>query len=71
MKRDLNPWGVQCKMQMVALGKTLADLSDSTGFSRTYISAIINGRVVVPESTRSKISKELKVDLIMTESEKE
>lgn len=62
MKRELSPWGRQCKVQMVVLEKTLSDLSQETNLSKTYISAIINGRMVVPEKTIQAISKALEVD---------
>jgi transcriptional regulator with XRE-family HTH domain len=63
MKRELSPWGKQCKMQMVAMNKTLTDLSKATDLSRTYISAIINGRVIPPYETKHAISKALDVDI--------
>lgn len=59
MSKNITPWGKQCKIQMISLGKSLADLSKETGFSRTYISAIINGRVVAPDETIERISKGL------------
>jgi transcriptional regulator with XRE-family HTH domain len=62
MKRELTPWGKQCKIQMVALGKSLSDLSAETNLSRTYISAIINGRQLAPEETMNAISSALEVD---------
>lgn len=62
MKRELTPWGKQCKIQMVALGKSLSDLSNETNLSRTYISAIINGRQLAPEETMNAISSALEVD---------
>ena len=62
MKRELSPWGRQCKVQMVVLEKTLSDLSQETNLSKTYISAIINGRMVVPEKTIQAIRKDLEVD---------
>lgn len=65
MKRELSPWGKQCKMQMIALGKTLKDLSSETKFSCVYISAIINGRVAAPEETVLSISKALQVDMTL------
>ncbi len=65
MKRELTPWGKQCKMQMVALNKSLADLSNETKLSRTYISAIINGRIVVPRETLQTISRALNVDIAL------
>jgi transcriptional regulator with XRE-family HTH domain len=71
MKKNISPWGIKCKTQMIVLGKTLTDLSRETGLSRTYISAIINGRVAVPYETKHKISESLSVatDLIGTEQE--
>lgn len=63
MKKQLSPWGQQCKIQMLILGKTLDDLSTAIQLSRNYISAIINGRMIVPEETIQKISKELDVDM--------
>ncbi len=61
-RRSIPEWGKQCKVQMVLLGKTLADVSSTTGLGRTYISAIINGRSIAPEETVEKISKALEVD---------
>lgn len=62
MKRELSPWGKQCKVQMVVLGKSLTDLSKETNLSRTYISAIINGRQLAPKETMNAISAALEVD---------
>ena len=64
-KRELSPWGKQCKIQMVALDKSLADLSMETKLSRTYISSIINGRMIVPEETIRVISNALEVDMAL------
>lgn len=61
-KRELSPWGMECKIQMLSQRKSLEDLSKATKFSRTYISAIINGRIVAPEETIKAISKVLNVD---------
>lgn len=62
-KRALSPWGQQCKVQMLVLGKSLTLLSQETKLSRSYISAIINGRVIVPDETVKVISDALKVDM--------
>ena len=62
MKRELSPWGKQCKIQMVVLNKSLTDLSHETKLSRTYISAIINGRQLAPKDTMDIISNALQVD---------
>ena len=63
MKKTLSPWGRQCKAQMVILGKTLTDLSQETQLSKTYISAIINERIVVPDKTIRIISDALEVSV--------
>lgn len=65
MKRELSPWGKQCKMQMVALNKSLDDLSNEIKLSKPYISAIINGRVVAPEGTIQAISEALNADITL------
>ena len=62
-KHELSPWGKQCKVQMLVLGKTLEDLSQETQLSRTYISSIINGRTIVPAKTMKAISDALEVDM--------
>lgn len=64
MSKTITPWGRQCKIQMAALDKTLEDISKETGYSRTYISSIINGRTIVPEDTKQKISTALEVDVV-------
>ena len=64
-KRELSPWGKQCKVQMLVLGKSLEDLSAETKLSRTYISSIINGRMIVPEDTVRIISNALGVDMAL------
>ncbi len=65
MKRELSPWGRQCKVQMVVLDKNLSALSQETNLSRSYISAIINGRIVVPDETIQAISRALEVDVAL------
>lgn len=64
MAKELSPWGKKCKVQMIMLDKSLEDISKDTGLSRTYISAIINGRMIVPDTTVEAISKSLKIDAI-------
>lgn len=63
MRKALSPWGRQCKAQMVILGKSLTDLSQETKLSRTYISSIINGRMVAPDDTVKLICNALEVDM--------
>lgn len=60
--KKMSSWGKECKVQMVLLRKTLNDISKETGLSRTYISAIINGRVMAPKDTIEKISQSLEVE---------
>lgn len=64
-KRELSPWGQQCKIQMLVLGKSLTLLSQETNLSRSYISAIINERVIVPDETVKVISDALEVDMAL------
>ncbi len=61
MGKTITSWGRQCKAQMVIKNLSLEELSVSIGLSRTYISAIINGRVAAPDETVKKISKALGV----------
>lgn len=61
MSKTITPWGKQCKAQMMILGLSLKELSEIVGLSHTYVSAIINGRIIVPEETVKKISNALQV----------
>lgn len=65
MKRELSPWGKQCKVQMIVLGKGLEQLSKETNFSKSYISSIINGRILVPDETVKVISDALEVNMAL------
>lgn len=65
MKRGLSPWSKQCKVQMLVLEKSLDQLSKETGFSKSYLSSIINGRIIVPEETVKVISDALEVDMAL------
>ncbi|EOS47308.1 hypothetical protein C809_02184 [Lachnospiraceae bacterium MD335] len=65
MKRGLSPWSKQCKVQMLVLEKSLDQLSKETGFSKSYLSSIINGRIIVPEETVKVISNALDVDMAL------
>ena len=61
--KELSMWGRSCKAQLIMMGKSLKEVSEETGLSVNYISAIINERIVVPEETIEKISKCLQVDV--------
>ena len=65
MKKELSPWGRQCKVQMLVLGKSLEQLSRETTFAKPYLSAVINGRVIVPDETIKVISDALEVDMAL------
>lgn len=52
-------WGKRCKVQMTLKDISLQDIANSTGYSRTYISSIINGRVMVPDETKQKVEEAL------------
>lgn len=61
MKKNISPWGKQCKTQMIILNKSLKGLSSEIGLSATYISSIINGRMIPPIETINKINKALDI----------
>lgn len=63
MSRTITPWGRQCKAQMALIPKSLTVLSKETGYTPTYISSIINGRVKAPEETALKITRALDVKI--------
>ncbi len=65
MKRELSKWGKQCKVQMLVLDKSLDQLSKETKFSKSYLSSIINGRIIVPDETVKVISDALEVDMAL------
>lgn len=60
--KTISKWGTECKVQMLRKDMSLKDVSEATGLTRTYISAIINGRVIVPQETMMKIGDALEVD---------
>lgn len=61
MSKTITPWGKQCKVQMMLLGLSLKDLSKMVGLTYTYVSAIINGRIIAPDETVAKINKALQI----------
>lgn len=63
MGKSITPWGRKCKAQLIMLGKSLADVSRETNLSRSYISSIINGRIIVPAETVQLISDALEVEM--------
>ena len=63
MSRTITAWGRRCKAQMILLPKSLTELAKEVGYSETYVSSIINGRVVVPAETAEKITAALNVEI--------
>lgn len=63
MSKTITVWGKMCKTQMIMKNISLGELAEATGLSRNYVSAIINGRIIVPDETRKKISDKLDVSL--------
>lgn len=61
MNKTISPWGKMCKIQMFTLGISLKELAEQAGLSKTYVSAIINGRVIAPNETVNKINKALNI----------
>lgn len=61
MSRTITQWGRQCKAQMALQGISLKDLAKTVDLSHTYVSAVINGRMVAPAETTEKISKALDI----------
>ena len=61
-KRTVPVWGRICKAQMAMLDKSLDDVCTESGYSRSYVSGIMNGRTYGPPEAIEKISKALSVD---------
>lgn len=61
MGKYMTPWGRQCKAQMAIMGLSLKDLSETVGLTNTYVSAIINGRIIASEEAVEKINKALQI----------
>lgn len=64
----MSDWGKECKVQMLRKNMSLKDVAAVTGYTGTYISAIINGRVTPPFSTLEKINLVLGVDRKLLEA---
>lgn len=46
MARKLRPWCKAVKIELIERDMTIADLAERIGHQRTYVSAVINGRVI-------------------------
>lgn len=64
MSKTITPWGKQCKAQMILQGMTLKELSEAAGLSHTYVSGIINGRIIAPQETVERINDALQTNKV-------
>lgn len=52
MKKELTPWCKRAKMAMLEQGVSGIKLAQDLGYSRCYISSIINGRKMCPPAIK-------------------
>ena len=55
MKRKLSPWCKEVKKAMIDRDMSIADLAAELNLSSAYITRIINGTFIIPE-TKKRIS---------------
>jgi len=60
MAQELNPWCKKVKKSLIDLNWSVDDLAKAVGFSRTYTSTVINGRLL-PNSAVQAISDVLNI----------
>ena len=60
MKRKLSPWCKEGKKAMIDRDMSIADLAAELNLSSAYITRIINGTFIIPE-TKKRISKYLDI----------
>ena len=60
MKRKLSPWCKEVKKAMIDRDMSIADLAAELNLSSAYITRIINGTFIIPE-TKKRISKYLDI----------
>ena len=60
MKRKLSPWCKEVKKAMIDIFLTIADLTTELSLWSAYITRIINGTFIIPE-TKKRISKYLDI----------
>ncbi len=65
MKRKLSPWSMETKKAMVEQYMTMGDLVSEVGYSRAYVSGVVNGRINHPEIAEA-ISKCLHITVPYT-----
>lgn len=60
MKRKLSPWCKEVKKAMIDRDMSIADLAAGLNLSSAYVTRIINGTFIIPE-TKKRISKYLDI----------
>ena len=60
MKRKLSPWCKEVKKAMIDRDMSIADLVAELNLSSAYVTRIINGTFIIPE-TKKRISKYLDI----------
>lgn len=60
MKRKLSPWCKEVKKAMIDRDMSIADLAAELNLSNAYVTRIINGTFIIPE-TKKRISKYLDI----------
>ena len=60
MKRKLSPWCKEVKKAMIDRDMSIADLAAELNLSSAYITRIINGTFIIPE-TKKRIPKYLDI----------
>ena len=60
MKRKLSPWCKEVKKAMIDRDMSIADLAAELNISSAYVTRIINGTFIIPE-TKKRISKYLDI----------
>lgn len=60
MNRKLSPWCKEVKKAMIDRDMSIADLAAELNLSSAYVTRIINGTFIIPE-TKKRISKYLDI----------
>ena len=60
MKRKLSPWCKEVKKAIIDRDMSIADLAAELNLSSAYVTRIINGTFIIPE-TKKRISKYLDI----------
>lgn len=68
MKRKLSPWCKEVKKAMIDRDMSIADLAAELNLSSAYVTRIINGTFIIPE-TKKRISKYLDISSELISSE--